>query len=96
MKKRNYAELAHFFKVLSNPTRLKILTHIAMCDDSCHKHNISELSKDCDVDFSVVSRHLKALKDAGLLSSTKNKNDVIYQINRKQTRETLKTFLKVF
>jgi DNA-binding transcriptional ArsR family regulator len=92
-KIENYTKL---FKVLSNPIRLKILLHIAECKNSCHKHNISELSEDCDVDFSVVSRHLKSLKDAKILKSTKNKNDVIYEIDRADIKKALSSFLKKF
>ena len=89
----NYINL---FKVLGNPIRLKILLHIAECKDSCHKHNISELSEDCDVDFSVVSRHLKALKNAQILTSKQNKNDVIYELNRRHIKMILKLFSEKF
>lgn len=70
--------------------------HIAKCKDSCHKHNISELAEDCNVDFSVVSRHLKELKETGILSSYKSKNDVIYEINRNKIRQLLNIFSKNF
>lgn len=96
MHKAEIENFSNFFKVLSNPIRLKILLHIAQCKDSCHKHNISELSKDCDVDFSVVSRHLKALKDIGILEAEKNKNDVIYSLKRSEINKTLSLFSKKF
>lgn len=96
MNQKEITDLTEFFKVLSNPIRLKILMHIAECKDSCHKHNISELSKDCEVDFSVVSRHLKALKDVGILVAEKNKNDVIYSLDRDKTKGILQDFNQNF
>jgi ArsR family transcriptional regulator len=84
------------FKALSNPIRLKILMHIAKCKDCDHKHNISELSQDCGVDFSVVSRHLKTLKESGILNSIKDKNDVIYKFNKKEFKQHLKNFSENF
>lgn len=84
------------FKALSNPIRLKILMHIAKCKDCHHKHNISELSNGCNVDFSVVSRHLKTLKNSGILVSVKDKNDVIYQFNKKEFKRHLKQFSEIF
>ncbi|MBC76006.1 MAG: hypothetical protein CME64_08310 [Halobacteriovoraceae bacterium] len=96
MKKNEKEELALIFKTLSNPIRLTMLEHIATCENSCHKHNISELAKLCEVDFSVVSRHLKALKDANILSSTKHKNDVLYTVSSTILKRRLESFLKLF
>lgn len=95
MKKNEKEELAQIFKTLSNPIRLTMLEHIATCENTCHKHNISELAKLCEVDFSVVSRHLKALKDANILSSTKHKNDVLYQVSSKKLVNRLNTFIEM-
>ena len=95
MKKNEKEELALIFKTLSNPIRLTMLEHIATCDGSCHTHNISELSKLCDLDFSVVSRHLKALKDVKILSATKHKNDVLYQVSSKELVKKLNSFIDI-
>jgi DNA-binding transcriptional ArsR family regulator len=96
MNQNNIDKFTYLFKALANPIRLKILMHMLQCKDHCHKHNISELSAGCEVDFSVVSRHLKALKDAGILSSKQSKNDVIYEVNRSETKELIKEFVKFF
>lgn len=91
----NKKEIQHYtaiFKGLGNPTRLKILMHIAKCKNHNHKHNISELCQECDVEYSVVSRHLKVLKDVGILKSLKQKNDVIYTFNRKELKQYISEF----
>ena len=94
MKNNQIDDYTKIFKALSNPIRLKILMHIAKCRNSCHKHNISELSEDCNVDFSVVSRHLKTLKDLDILISKKVKNDVLFEVNKKVLKEKLSYFIE--
>lgn len=84
------------FKVLSHPVRFQLLVHMANCKDKSHKHNISELGADCSLDFSVVSRHLKALKDVGLIKATRHKNDVIYEMDRIFLKNFMKDFSKIF
>lgn len=96
MKEKEFESLVNLFKVLGNPIRLKILLHIAGCCNHSHKHNISHLSENCNVDFSVVSRHLKALKDAGILKASKDKNDVIYELEREKSRAILLKFSENF
>lgn len=93
MKKNEREHLAALFKTLSSPIRLTMLSHMATCNNDNHKHNISELAKLCEVDFSVVSRHLKELKEANILIATKNKNDVLYQISSKQLISKLNVFI---
>lgn len=94
MKKNEAENLSIIFKTLSNPVRLSMLEHMATCKNKCHKHNISELAKLCDLDFSVVSRHLKALKDAKILKAEKNKNDVLYTVSTKNLIYSLENFIK--
>ncbi|HYE61522.1 MAG TPA: metalloregulator ArsR/SmtB family transcription factor [Phycisphaerales bacterium] len=68
---------ASVFKALSDPTRLKLLAALAKCARPC---SVSEVAECAKVDLSVVSRHLSALEDAGLLASEKQGRVVKYHV----------------
>jgi len=63
------------FKALSDPTRARLLACLAKCARPC---TVSELAACCDVDLSVVSRHLAQLARAGLLDSDRSGRTVRY------------------
>jgi ArsR family transcriptional regulator len=66
-----------FFKALSDPTRVALLACIAKCGRGC---SVSEVAECCSVDFSVVSRHLAALAQAGVLEASKEGRTVRYHV----------------
>ena len=68
---------AEFFKGLADPTRLLLLGCLAKCGRAC---SVSELAECCVVDFSVVSRHLKALERAGIVEAGKSGRTVYYTV----------------
>lgn len=68
---------AELFKALSDPTRLKLLACLAKCGRIC---SVTEVAECCSVDFSVVSRHLALLADAGVLDSHKDGRTTFYQV----------------
>jgi ArsR family transcriptional regulator len=78
---------ARFFKALSDPNRLQILAHLA---GSGRPHTVSELSRCCPVDVSVVSRHLGILRDAGILEARKIGKEVHYRIRASRIAATLR------
>lgn len=65
------------FKALSDPTRNLLLACVAKCGRSC---TVSEVAECCNVDFSVVSRHLGVLERAGLLESRREGRTVHYTV----------------
>jgi ArsR family transcriptional regulator len=68
---------AGFFKALSDPTRLRLVACVAKCGRMC---SVTEVAECCSVDFSVVSRHLAMLADAGVLESRKDGRTMSYQV----------------
>ena len=66
------------FKALGDPQRIKLLMMLSSCCKPC---TVTELNECCPVDFSVVSRHLKILKDAEIVVSTKKGKEVLYTLN---------------
>ena len=65
------------FKALSDPNRIALLVALA---ESRREQTVSEIAKTCSVDLSVVSRHLKTLRDAGVLQAEKRGKQVFYSV----------------
>lgn len=68
---------AEFFKALADPNRIAILARLA---EEGREKTVSEVAKCCPVDVSVVSRHLKILRSAGVLEAEKRGKEVLYRI----------------
>lgn len=65
------------FKALSDPTRLSLISCIAKCGRGC---SVGEVAECCEVDLSVVSRHLALLARSGVLSATKQGRTTFYSV----------------
>ena len=65
------------FKALGDPTRVRLLSCLAKCGRSCL---VGELAECCDVDLSVVSRHLQTLARAGLVEASRRGRTVSYTV----------------
>ena len=76
-----------FFKALSDPNRIALLSRLAKCRQPC---GVSELVGCCGVDISVVSRHLALLRDAGILRAEKRGKEVYYSVRCEEVVSTLR------
>lgn len=76
------------FKALGDPTRLKLLSCLARCAREC---TTSEVAECCSVDFSVVTRHLSLLAEAGVLESKKVGRSVYYKVRYSELGESLRS-----
>ena len=88
---KNFKKLTSLFKALAEPNRLTIFRHL--CDSeslSAKPTNVNEIKEFCDIDLSVVSRHLSVLKDAGVLSSEKKGKEVFYSLNGPEIADLLR------
>ena len=74
--------LSHLAKALSHPARLEILRVIAQ-KDTCI---CGEIVDDLPLAQSTVSRHLKVLKEAGLIQGTIDGPSVCYCIDLEALR----------
>jgi ArsR family transcriptional regulator len=84
---------ARLFKALSDPTRLKLLACLAKCRRMC---SVTEVAECCSVDFSVVSRHLALLADAGILDSHKGGRTMFYQARYEHLGSTFRALADAF
>lgn len=72
-------ELANAFKVLSDPTRLGLLAHIAK--EKCDPLNVNDLTAFVGLSQPTVSHHLKKLESAGLITKMRQGRSMMCRIN---------------
>lgn len=66
------------FRALSEPNRLKALSVLLSESKPC---TVGEVAGHCPTDFSVTSRHLNTLKQAGIVDASKRGKRVFYSVN---------------
>jgi ArsR family transcriptional regulator, arsenate/arsenite/antimonite-responsive transcriptional repressor len=66
-----------FFQALADPNRVNILARLAA---GGREQTVSEVASCCTVDLSVVSRHLRTLREAGIVSADKRGKQVFYRV----------------
>jgi DNA-binding transcriptional ArsR family regulator len=64
-----------------------LLVRLAQCGGP---RSVSQVAGCCPVDFSVVSRHLAVLREAGILESEKRGKEVYYSVRYPQIVGTLR------
>jgi ArsR family transcriptional regulator len=80
--------LAARFKALADPTRVAIVNRLSTGDEVC----VCELNAAFDLSQPTISHHLKLLRDAGLVSSTRRGTWAYYRLEPdavQQLRQTL-------
>ena len=66
------------FRALGDPNRVALLARLGR---SNRPTRVTEAADCCPVDLSVVSRHLAALRDAGVIRAAKQGREVRYTIS---------------
>ncbi len=90
-KKCCISDYSKLFKALGDSNRLNIFNYIFSCNlEGKEAANVKEVSNCCDVDMSVVSRHLSTLKESGALNATKQGKEVHYSVNSKELAKQLR------
>jgi ArsR family transcriptional regulator len=73
---------AQFFKALADSNRLALVERLAEC---CASITVTDASDCCEVDLSVVSRHLKTLLAAGIVNAERRGREVRYTLDQEGT-----------
>jgi len=84
MEGKIYEAQAEYFKALSHPVRIKIVQYLKE-GERC----VCEIAPYLKEEQSNVSRHLAALKRAGILSSEKRGVSVYYRVEDKNVYKML-------
>ena len=94
MKDLELKNLSSLFKAFSDENRLKMIYELCQCSPSQEGNeccmNVGELSSCCDIDLSVVSRHLSKLKGAGIVGAKKKGKEVYYDLKREDLAKVLR------
>ncbi len=72
-----YEERAELLKALSNPVRLRIVH--GLLRRGCH--NVSCMERSTGMSQSCISQHLQKLRAAGVVSTERCGNEVIYRVS---------------
>ena len=80
-------EIADFLKALGEFNRLSLVYELCQCQVP---KNAMCLCECCSVDASVVSRHLKLLKQEGVVSLEQKGRERTYTLNRKYVAARLR------
>ena len=96
------------FKALGNETRFKIFKNIFTGGYACSIDNtkpqddiiaqatcVTSIAEQFDFALPTISRHLKELKDADVLTMTKSKNKIYIEPNIETIREIAESFTKL-
>ena len=74
---------SRFFKALSEPVRVQLLKYLILSG----KSDIASIAAAFSQDRSVISRHLQAMQNVGLLRSAKVSRHVFYEIDGRTVLE---------
>jgi ArsR family transcriptional regulator len=77
---------ASTFRALADPTRARLLACLVKCARRC---SVTEIAQCCDVDFSVVARHLAHLARADLVDAHKIGRTVWYSAKSREIAQRL-------
>jgi ArsR family transcriptional regulator, arsenate/arsenite/antimonite-responsive transcriptional repressor len=69
-------QLAAQFKALSDPTRIAIVNQLSAADEVC----VCNLTAAFDLSQPTISHHLRILRDAGLVESTRRGTWAYYRL----------------
>lgn len=84
--KTAFRRLGELARALSEPNRMTILENLCVGGEQ----SVTELRHGCEVDLSVVSRHLARLREAGLVKSDRRGRSAFYTANPKALAKTLR------
>tara|TARA_B100001094_G_C18139797_1_gene777189 strand:+ start:252 stop:542 length:291 start_codon:yes stop_codon:yes gene_type:complete len=80
-------KLADFLKALGEFNRLSLVYKLCQCGNP---QNVMCLCECCDVDASVVSRHLKILAEQGIVKLEKKGRERTYALDKENVAKTLR------
>ena len=78
-------ELAAAYRLLGDPTRLRMLTGLAFAGELC----VCDLADILEMDPSAISHNLRKLRDGELVTSRREGATIYYRLVSEKLRETL-------
>jgi DNA-binding transcriptional ArsR family regulator len=75
------------FRALGDPNRITLIAHLGEDGGSS---TVTQASECCPVDVSVVSRHLRTLRSAGVVTAEKEGRQVHYRVEHRALASRLR------
>ena len=91
MREQNIEDTVELLKALGEFNRLSLVYKLCECETP---QNVMCLCDCCNVDASVVSRHLKTMADAGILKLNKKGRERTYSLDRESVAKKLRALAK--
>lgn len=88
-KNQSFEKTARKFRALAHPIRLKLMEEL-MRGECC----VGDVQRCLSISQPNVSQHLKVLKEAGIISSRREKNRICYRASDQSTIQALKYIFK--
>lgn len=79
--------VATSFKALADPTRVAIVNRLAQAEETC----VCDLTAAFDLAQPTISHHLKVLREAGLVASTRRGTWAYYRVERAALAQLART-----
>ncbi len=87
LSERSIERLSRLFSALSDPTRLKILHALTVCEELC----VCDLAAIAGLSVSAVSHQLRLLRDRDLVRARRDGRMVHYSLADEHVRELIAT-----
>lgn len=81
-----------FFQAMSDPTRQKILYSLEKAEKMC----VSDLVRGLKIPQPTISKHLSVLRNAGLVLSKREGQQVFYSLNCRRIRNSCMKYFSTF
>lgn len=88
----NLKEASRVLGLLSHPTRLKIVCQLSEADEL----SVRELWKNTELSQSALSQHLAKLREAGLVTTRRQQQSILYRIARSDVAKLLQTLHELY
>lgn len=91
LKKNQLESAIRGIKGIAHPDRLQILFFLSQ-----KEHSVGELVDLLGISQSAASQHLSKMKINGILSSTKESNQVFYYLKDGKYKDLIRTIIKIY
>ena len=88
---QDYLEMAELFRILADPTRLKIVYAITSGSELC----VGDLAKESGVSLSATSHQLKKMELVGIVSKCRYGKEICYCLNESSKAEIIRKLVAI-
>lgn len=91
MKQEKISQIISIFKLLSDPTRVKIISLLTKGEEKC----VKEIAEVVDISHSAASHQLSKLEDRGIVTSFRMGQTICYQISNSSSVKKIEKIISI-